>query len=164
MKQKNLFLLSGPAGCGKSTWCKAQIEKNGGIWISRDAIRFELVQEGEDYFSHEEEVFDKFISDIQGAINDPLRTNIYVDATHLNKTARDRVLRRLNTTLVDAINCVFFDINAETAIERNEPRTGQAHVPRSVIRRMALSHEMPAADENFDHIIIIDKEGNETIK
>lgn len=164
MKQKRLFLLSGPAGCGKSTWCKTQVEKNGGVWISRDAIRFELVQEGEDYFSHEEEVFDKFISDIQGAINNPLGTNIYVDATHLNKTARDRVLRRLNTTLVDEINCVFFDINAETAIERNEPRTGQAHVPRSVIRRMALSHEMPEADEKFTHIIIIDKEGNETIK
>ena len=164
MKQKRLFLLSGPAGCGKSTWCKTQVEKNGGIWISRDAIRFEFVQEGEDYFSHEEEVFDKFISDIQGAINNPLRTNIYVDATHLNKTARDRVLRRLNTTLVDEIICVFFNVGATVAIERNEPRTGQAHVPRSVIRRMAMCHQIPGADEHFDHIIIIDEEGNETIK
>jgi hypothetical protein len=29
---------------------------------------------------------------------------------------------------------------------------------------MALSHTMPEADENFTHIIIIDKEGNETVK
>lgn len=164
MKQKRLFLLSGPAGCGKSTWAQKQVSIHGGIWISRDAIRFQFVQEGEDYFSHEDEVFDKFISDIQGEINNPLATNIYVDATHLNKSARDRVLRRLNLTSLHEVNLVFFNIDAETAIERNEPRTGQTHVPRSVIRRMALCHTMPGADEHFDHIIIIDKEGNEVIK
>ena len=163
MKQKRLFLLSGPAGCGKSTWAKSQVEKNGGIWISRDVIRFSMLQEGEDYFSHEEEVFDLFLRTIQNEINNPIATNIYVDATHLNRAARDKVLRRLNLDLLDETICVFFNIDAETAIERNEPRTGQAHVPRSVIRRMALSHVMPSADEKFDYIIIIDKEGNEVI-
>ncbi len=164
MKQKILYLMSGPPGCGKSTWVERQLWQDGGTWISRDKIRFALIQEGEDYFSHEEEVFDKFIADIQGAINDPLGTNIYVDATHLNKTARDRVLKRLNTTLVDEINCVFFKIDSETCIERNEQRTGLARVPRSVIRRMWHTHTMPDADENFNKIIIIDKEGNEVIK
>lgn len=162
MNQKRLFLLSGPAGCGKSTWAKSQVEKNGGIWISRDAIRFNIIEaRGGDYFDHEGEVFNLFISAIQGEINNPIGTNIYVDATHLNKAARDRVLKRLNLDLLDEINCVFFDIDAETAIERNEPRTGQAHVPRSVIRRMALCHRKPESDEQFTHIITIDKEGNE---
>ena len=164
MNQKRLFLLSGVAGAGKSTWAKKQVETGGGVWISRDAIRFALVPEGEDYFSREEEVFSRFISDIQEQINNPIVTDIYVDATHLNKTARDRVLKRLNLTTLNEINCVFFDIAADVAIERNEPRTGQAHVPRSVIRRMALSHEMPEDNEGFTHIIIIDKEGNEVIK
>lgn len=165
MKQKRLFLLSGPAGCGKSTWAQKQVEKNGGIWISRDVIRFEIIEErGGEYFSWEDEVFAKFLSIIQGEINNPLATNIYVDATHLNKEARDRVLKRLNLDALDEINCVYFDIDSETAIARNENRTGLAHVPRSVIRRMAFTHEMPKADEKFTHIIIIDKEGNETIK
>lgn len=164
MKQKRLFLLSGVAGAGKSTWAKKQVETNGGVWISRDVIRFALVPEGEDYFSREDEVFSRFISDIQEQINNPIATNIYVDATHLNKTARDRVLKRLNLTTLDEVNCVFFDITADVAIERNKPRTGQAHVPPSVIRRMALTHVMPKNDEKFTHIIIIDKEGNEVIK
>lgn len=164
MKQKRLFLLSGVAGAGKSTWAKKQVETNGGVWISRDVIRFALVPEGEDYFSREDEVFSRFISDIQEQINNPIATNIYVDATHLNKTARDRVLKRLNLTTLDEVNCVFFDITADVAIERNKPRTGQAHVPPSVIRKMALTHIMPKDDEKFTHIIIIDKEGNEVIK
>ena len=109
-------------------------------------------------------MFDLFLRDIQSEINNPIATNIYVDATHLNRAARDRVLRRLNLDLLDETICVFFDIDSETAIERNEPRTGQAHVPRSVIRRMALCHEMPDDNEKFTHIIIIDKEGNEVIK
>ena len=163
MKPKKVYLLSGPPASGKSTWIRAHLTP-GSEWISRDNVRFAIVSEDEDYFSHEEEVFDKFIADIQSAINDPLRANIYVDATHLNKTARDRVLQRLNTTLVDEINCVFFKIDSETCIERNEQRTGLARVPRSVIRRMWHTHTMPEADENFTHIIIIDKEGNETIK
>jgi predicted kinase len=164
MKQKRLFLLSGPAGCGKSTWIEHRLWQGGGAWISRDNIRFGMLQEGEDYFAHEEEVFDMFIRLIQNEIDIESATDIYVDATHLNKAARDKVLNRLNLDSLDEINCVFFDIPSEVAIERNENRTGLAHVPRSVIRRMALSHTMPEADENFTHIIIIDKEGNETVK
>ena len=162
MNQKRLFLLSGPAGCGKSTWAKSQVEKNGGIWISRDAIRFNIIEaRGGDYFAYEDEVFDLFVSTVQGEINNPIGTNIYVDATHLNKAARDRVLKRLNLDLLDEVNCVFFDVSAEVAIERNENRTGLAHVPRSVIRRMWYQHEKPEANEQFTHIITIDKEGNE---
>ena len=164
MNQKRLFLLSGPAGCGKSTWAKSQVEKNGGIWISRDAIRFNIIEaRGGDYFDYEDEVFDLFIGTIQGEINNPIGTNIYVDATHLNKTARDRVLKRLNLDLLDEINCVFFDMSAEVAIERNENRTGLAHVPRSVIRRMWHQHIRPGADEQFTHIITVDKDGSEVI-
>jgi predicted kinase len=123
-----------------------------------------MLQEGEDYFAHEEEVFDMFIRLIQNEIDIEFATDIYVDATHLNKAARDKVLNRLNLDSLDEVNCVFFDIPAEVAIERNEQRTGLARVPRSVIRRMWHTHTMPGADENFNKIITIDKEGNEVIK
>lgn len=164
MKQKRLYLLSGPAGCGKSTWAKTQVEKNGGIWISRDAIRFDIIEtRGGDYFDYEDEVFNLFISTIQGAINNPIGTNIYVDATHLNKKARDNVLNRLNLDLLDEVNCVYFDVSAAVAIKRNEGRTGLAHVPPTVIRNMATAHTLPKEDEHFDKIIVIDNEGNEHV-
>ena len=164
MKQKRLYLLSGPAGCGKSTWAKTQVEKNGGIWISRDAIRFDIIEtRGGDYFDYEDEVFNLFISTIQGAINNPIGTNIYVDATHLNKKARDNVLNRLNLDLLDEVNCVYFDVSAAVAIKRNEARTGLAHVPPTVIRNMAAAHTLPKEDEHFTHIIIINAKGKERI-
>ena len=164
MSQKRLYLLSGPAGCGKSTWAKSQVEKNGGIWISRDAIRFNIIEaRGGDYFDYENEVFDLFISTIQGAINNPIGTNIYVDATHLNKKARDNVLKRLNLDLLNEVNCVYFDITAAVAIKRNEARTGLAHVPPTVIHNMAAAHTLPKEDEHFTHIIIINDKGKEKI-
>ena len=43
---KTIWLLCGTPGSGKSTWAKSQIEKNGGIWISRDVIRFEIIEDG----------------------------------------------------------------------------------------------------------------------
>lgn len=161
MKLKRLFLLSGVAGSGKSTYAKTKVETEGGVWISRDAIRFSIVQEGEEYFSREDEVFSAFISQIQEQINNPLATNIYVDATHLTRKARQAVLGRLNLDTLDEINCIYFDIPCEVAIERNEPRIGQAHVPRSVIRKMWFSHTPPESNEKFDHIIFIDEYGVE---
>ena len=158
----HLIMMMGIPGSGKSTWIKnnfPDVEP-----VSRDKIRFELLQEGEDYFAHEEEVFETFVDSIQVAIDNPLGFDIYVDATHLNKTARDRVLKQLDLSEVDEINCVFFKVDSEICIERNEQRTGLARVPRSVIRRMWFSHIMPDADEHFDKIIVIDNEGNEVIK
>ena len=164
MKLRRLYLLSGPAGCGKSTWAKQQVEKNGGIWISRDNIRFNLLEKrGGEYFDYEGEVLQIFFKKIQESIDNPECKNIYVDATHLNKRARNRVLENLNLESLDEINCVFFDVDAETAIERNKNRTGLAFVPRSVIRNMAAAHTYPDSTENFTHIIVIDKEGNEVI-
>lgn len=82
---KTLFLMCGPAGVGKTTWIKAHKSKQD-VRISRDDIRFKLLKDGEDYFSHEKEVFSIFIKTINKYIEDISFTgNIYVDATHLNE-------------------------------------------------------------------------------
>ena len=165
MKLKRLYLLSGPSGCGKSTWAQKQVELNGGAWVSRDKIRFKILEKkGGEYFDHEGEVLQIFYEKIQESIDDLECENIYVDATHLNRRARNRVLDNLNLNNLDEINCVFFDIDEETAIERNKNRTGLAFVPRSVIRNMAAAHTYPDETEDFTNIIVIDKEGNEVIK
>ena len=165
MKLRRLYLLSGPAGCGKSTWAQKQVELSGGSWISRDNIRFGLLEKrGGEYFDYEEEVMELFINSIQKEINNPDCETIYVDATHLNKKSRNKVLNAIDLDSMDEVNCVFFDIDAETAIERNANRGGLAFVPRTVIRNMAAAHTYPDATENFTHIIVIDKEGNEVIK
>ena len=161
MTKKKLYLLSGIPGSGKSTWAHERVKKDGGTWISRDAIRFSLLKEEDDYFSLEDLVIEKFISSIQAAINDSSISIIYVDATHLNKKARDSILNKLDLTNITKLICVYCDIDLKIALERNKKRTGRALVPDTVIKNMFFSHKMPDEDEDFDQIIIIDEQGNE---
>ena len=95
MEKKRIFILSGPAGVGKTTWIKKQIAEHGGIHVSRDEVRFSMVSEDEDYFAHEDEVFAEWIRQCQEAIDDDVNEDIYIDATHLNKKSRDKTLRRV---------------------------------------------------------------------
>ena len=55
MKQKNLILFAGIPASGKSFWAKHNLTDND-LYISRDEIRFSLLQEGEAYFAHEDDV------------------------------------------------------------------------------------------------------------
>ena len=51
-----LILMMGIPGSGKSTWVKNHM-KSDDIYISRDEIRFSLLQPGDEYFSKEKEVW-----------------------------------------------------------------------------------------------------------
>jgi predicted kinase len=162
MKQKRLWLMCGIPGSGKSTWAKHKVEQTGGVWISRDAIRFSIIKDDEDYFSHEDEVLAKFFSDVQEQLNNPMVEDIIVDASHLSAKARQTTLGRLNLTNATEINCVMLDVPVATAIERNDQREGRAKVPHSVIRRMNIQKTFPTKEEKFTRIIRVDAEGKES--
>lgn len=84
---KNLYILTGAPGSGKTTWVNNQIKEKGGYHVSRDKIRFSLLEEDEEYFNKEGEVVDIFINSIQELIDKKnlKENNIYVDATHLTE-------------------------------------------------------------------------------
>ena len=151
-----LIMMVGIPGSGKSTWIKNNFSDI--IPVSRDAIRFELLDEkGGDYFDHEDEVFDKFIHQIIGSL---VADEITIaDATHLNKKSRARVLNKVRK-FADEIEAVVLDTDLETAFERNDQREGRAWVKHGIIRRMWFSMEMPEETEGFNKITIIreDKE------
>lgn len=153
MKPKKVFILCGPPASGKSTWIQKQMKTNPGAWCSRDAVRFSMIGEDEDYFAREDEVFDTWIFSIQAAIDNEAIENIYIDATHLNEKSRDKVLNRLN--LENATLCaVNFIVPLEECIRRNDLREGRAKVPRSVIRRMHFSFvPVNITDKRFSEII-----------
>lgn len=157
MKQKNLFLLCGTPGAGKSTWVKAQIEncKYPVALVSRDAIRFSIIKDDEDYFSHETEVFDEFCRQIQAELD--AGKTVYADATHLNEKSRNKTLDKLNLEGVE-LYAVCFDASVETCLERNENRTGRAYVPRSAIRRMHSQFTIPSDHEKYKYHVLIAKE------
>lgn len=157
MKLKKVWLMCGIPGSGKSTWVKKRLVENGGIWISRDEVRFSMVKEDEDYFSKETEVFDKFISNICEALNSPLAENIYIDATHISDKARKKVLNRLPKDNIDEVIYVVFKVPYEVCIERNNKREGRERVPESAIRNMHMSFYYP--DTEKYHVIFVNERG-----
>ena len=154
MKQKNLWLLVGIPGSGKSTWIREQLDSECKHWISRDAIRFGMVQEGEEYFSKEKQVFNLFVRAVQADIDSNFVTDIYVDATHINEASREKLLGRLKNLENVNLNAVVFDISLETCLKRNAQRTGRACVPETAIRNMYNNFRNPALDKRqYDKII-----------
>ena len=149
-----LIMMVGVPGSGKSTWVKNNMPDNSMV-ISRDAIRFSMLKEGEDYFAHEDEVFEIFIDHIAKGLKAGFI--VFADATHLNKKARAKVLNKVHK-FADEIEAVVLDTDLETAFERNDQREGRAWVKHGIIRRMWFSMEMPTKEEGFNKITIIKEE------
>ena len=159
MKQKKVYILSGIPGSGKSTWARNNIIP-GAEWISRDNVRFAIVREDEEYFSHEDEVFDTFIAYINQALEDPNIHTIFIDATHLNRSSRNKTLNKIKKVNIEELNCVCFNTPIEICQERNSLRTGRTKVPVSVIDNMFNSYNYPTIDEGFTHVYMVDADGN----
>lgn len=155
---KTLYLMVGAPGSGKSTYCREHLNDKT-AWVSRDVIRFELLKEGEDYFSHETQVWKQFVKEIQEAIDDPGIEIIYADATHINEVSRNRLLRSL---IIDRNKCnlgaIEFLTDYITCSNFNKKRTGRAVVPDRTVMDMSHRKTSPANDKayHYDEIIKID--------
>jgi predicted kinase len=155
MKKTKLYLMCGIPGSGKSTYLKTRFIQPP-VVVSRDEIRFKMVREDEEYFSHEKEVYNEFINQIVQELK--FSQEVFVDATHLNEASRTRLLRSLGGNLKDVeVNAIFVKTSLETALKQNENRKGtRAYVPETVIRRMASQITMPTKEEGFEHIYVVE--------
>lgn len=158
MKRKKVYVLAGPPGCGKSTWVRTNLTV-GSEWISRDNVRFAIIGDDEDYFSHEDEVFDTFINYINQTLENPNIDNIFIDATHLNSRSRRKTTSRIRMANVEELNCVYFTTPRVVCHARNHLREGRAKVPESAIDNMFHSYTYPGINENFDHVYEVDEHG-----
>ena len=157
MKQKNLVILSGIPGSGKSYWVKNHL-REGDSYVSRDEVRFSIIGDDEDYFSHETEVFDKFVAEIEEKLNCGKR--VFADATHINWASRRKLLERIHDKENIDIDVCMITASLETCLARNAQRTGRALVPEGAIRRMYKQLTNPATDPfNYRYIVTIDTEG-----
>lgn len=165
MKQKRVFLLSGPSGVGKSTYVKSRIANYGGICISRDEVRFEMLNDGDDYFAHEDDVFKEWIRQCQEVIDGNEYNDIYIDATHISDRSRAKTISHLkidwnNVMLI----CVRFVVPIDLAKYRNSLREGRAKVPNSVIENMYRNFSYPSTRygwaPRFDEVWEIDAKGD----
>ena len=163
---KTIWIMVGVPGSGK-TWVAKHILMKGLGWryISRDEVRFSIIRNDEDYFSHETEVFNVFVEKIKSALAEEGAFNVIADATHLTYKSRYKLINAIGTKDVDIIPVVI-QSDIEDCIKRNEEREGRAVVPRSVLRRMSISLTDPKTDDfKYTGIMYIDNNiHNYTVK
>lgn len=148
---KELVLMMGIPGSGKSTYLKAVVSSTmGEVAISRDKIRFSMINEKENYFSKENEVFDEYIKQIQLALDNPKINRVYADATQLTEKSRCKVLDKLNLNEVNIKVC-WKNPPLELALERNKQRTPIEVVPENAIRKMYRSIQDPRKDTKYKY-------------
>ena len=150
-----LYIMCGPPGCGKSTYYRNSDKLAHCAYVSRDDVRFSIVKEEEDYFSHEKEVFRKFVSLLVTAMRDGY--DVVADATHLNEFSRRKLTQAIDMYTTDyKIIYVVFNVDADTCVARNANRTGRANVPENIIRNMCRDFRTPTKDEDERVIDIIE--------
>lgn len=157
---KKLIIISGVPGSGKSTFIKEHFTTDNAIIISRDEIRFGMLEDGEDYFAHEDEVWNEYVAQIKEAIKFGDK-DIVLDATHLNESSRSKILLALGklTANVEVIS-LYVECSLETCLDRNEQREGRRFVPRGQIRRMFFCATKPKLEEGFSKLYIYNSETN----
>lgn len=142
-----VFVMIGAPGSGKSTYAKKLRGANSAVYISRDEIRFSLMNEGDAFFSNEHQVYQEFTYEILKAISE--NKNVIIDATHLTKKSRQKLFNAIhidkNKTSVAAF---YMDTPLDICIKRNETRKGtKTYVPPAELRRMFFRLEPPSYQE-----------------
>lgn len=158
---RELFIICGIPGSGKSTFLRNYVKEHSSIVVSRDAIRFSLLKENSDYFEYEPIVEQMFYNGIIKALQ--LGYDVFADQSSISPAARKKLLSRVCS--YKKVNAIYVKTPLEICIKRNNFRIGRARVPKEVILDMHKHFSPPTFEEGFDSIQIYDsiKDNLETI-
>lgn len=151
-----LIIMSGAPGSGKSTYAKLLVQRNTNtIHISRDAIRFSLLEPGDHYFSRETEVLETFYNNIISYLNKG--SNVIADASHLNWKSRKALLEKIVKKVTNfQVEVIYIRPPLKVCFERNDTRIGRENVPHDVIAKMYNSQSDPVNDPyHYDKIAYV---------
>lgn len=158
---KQIYILIGLPGCGKSTWSSNfKSETPNTLIVSSDAIRGELYGDENEQGNPElvfRTVFDRVIDGIRR--NDV--SNIIVDATNIKVRDRNNVIgtikkrawNELKGNADFSFTAVWFAVPIEECKRRNRLR--ERVVPDEVIERMYKNFCPPSFMEGYDRIEIV---------
>ena len=142
-----LYILCGPAGCGKTTWARQFMITNNVKYISRDEIRYSYLKDGESYFSHEDEVFNSFVTLLANNLQEGY--DVIADATHLNSRSRYKLISNIDEIITDyTIDCVSFNVDIIKILQQNRSRAGRARVDDKIVCSMYCNWVPPSFGED----------------
>lgn len=155
-----LTLLCGLPGSGKTTFAKQHLASYG-TYVSRDDIRFSLLRDDEDYFTHETTVWSKYISSLVFSLKQG--RDVIADSTNLTAKARKRLINNIDLFVKEpySIEICAFNVPLDIVLSRNATRQGRALVPADTIRKMAKTYVFPSykEDSRITTIFEIDEDG-----
>lgn len=142
---KNLHIMIGLPGSGKSYWLKENALSE--HIISRDEVRFSMLSDGDEYFANEKKVYKEYVRRIQEALDlDEDNLHVYADATHINWDSRKKLLNSLRIDSNLKIHIIYIDATVGKCIFNNKERTDRANVKARVIKQFAERFTHPAKD------------------
>lgn len=146
-----IYLMCGIPGSGKSYFIQKNMTQFDYV-ISRDSIRFNLLEPGQDYFKHEKEVLSTFKKNIREVTSQKdMLYNVWIDATHNTKKSRRQVLECIPKGV--PVTCVYFRPDLKKSFTNDAKRTGRQAVGQEVITTHFSRHEPPEFSEGFTYIL-----------
>lgn len=149
----HLIMLCGIPTSGKSTYTKMNFQLSGYKILSTDNYLEAIAEQNNSTYN---EVFDAFIGQatkrlefdlISATIND---VSIIWDQTNLSAKTRKNKLKKIPETYFKT--AIYFEIELEEALKRNETREGK-FIPKDILKRMYHQFEIPTVEEGFDSIV-----------
>ena len=155
---KNLIILTGAPGSGKSTWAKEYQNSHQNCHIiSSDAIRFEVTGRFDDH-SRQPEVWKLFEQRIHEYANKSEDVTVILDALcDLNSLRIKYVKENPEYT---KYTLVVFPRTFEYVKKYNKMRAQEVWVPDDILRQLYDKYEQPSAEAlgYFNEVLIIKEE------
>lgn len=159
---KDIYILVGPPGVGKSTWVEKEFQGECTIISTDDIIQAVADDEGKTY----NEVFPKYMKVAESLMwkeFDSVVSNkcypIVVDRTNMSVKSRAKFFERLKNFHKGhgyKIHAVVFPIPGKEEWKRRlDSRPGKT-IPEHIVQSMLKSFEMPSEREGFDTVSAIE--------
>lgn len=159
---KDLYILIGPPGVGKSTWVQKHFQGEC-VVVSSDNILEEIAAEtGTTYnetFNKYMKAADRMMWEEFDRVIEERHHPVVFDRTNMSRGARARVFNRLKQFHRGhgyTIHAVVIPKPDEAEHKRRLASRPGKTIPENVVESMIRSFEFPSVEEGFDSILIIE--------